>query len=140
MYSESYILGYLSRSFGLTFDDIQKIITGNLILEKTPEEIKNFIFNDCNYRTTILRNIANLGVDINQFSALVKIDQKLLNSEIDNFNFWFNTIDFRAKSNINLRRILLQFLDNKANYKKIAEILNVSISTIQNDRLNLKKK
>lgn len=140
MYSESYILGYLTRSFGLTPDDIQKIITGNLTLDKSPEEIRDFILNNCIYKITLLRHFYNLGMNIYDIANLFQVDLNIMTQNIDNFSYWINYIDFRAKMNIEIRRRILSYLETQnISYNKIAEILNVSISTIQNDRLSLIK-
>ena len=135
MNSENYILGNLLAKLGISFEEAIRIVEGNIKLEKSPETIRNYILENCSIKISFLRNLYNSGINLQDFSSLIFTDYNNLMQNLDNNYFWINTIDFKAKNNIELRRNIVNFLAMRGlNSNKIANLLDVSPSAIQNDR------
>lgn len=135
MYSESFILGYLLSKLGLTFEEAQRITENKLILEKSPQEIREAILSSSNIKIPLLRSLYNIGIDLNELAAFLRTPM-FENNDLDNISFWFNQLNFSLKVHVELRRRIVFFLLKKGiSINIIAKILNVSPSVVQNDKL-----
>lgn len=135
MYTESFKLGYLLKVLGLTPIDLERIMNGNIIITQDPKDIREYILEGCDLKVTFLRNMVNIGTDPYELARILNTDANSLIINVDNFGFWVNTLDFRVKINVNLRRELIKYLVRKEiTLNAIANILDVAISTVQNDR------
>lgn len=135
MYTESFKLGYLLNKLGLTPIDLEKIMNGSIIINQKPEDIREAILLNCDLKITFLRSMVNMGVDPYELGRVLNTDPNLLIGNVDNFGFWVNNLDFRVKINVNLRREFIKFLMTKnISLNSIASILDIAVSTIQNDK------
>ncbi|MGL5125833.1 MAG: hypothetical protein ACRC6U_07630 [Fusobacteriaceae bacterium] len=128
-------LGVLLKITGLTLVDIQKIINNELILDDkvTPSEVRNFILDDSENKVTLLRKMLNLGILLNDFSTYFNFDISEVEKNTDNIFYYVNTVDFKMRSNSNLRNQMIDFLKNyKINSSQISEILDIGYSTVRN--------
>lgn len=134
--TEQFILGYLSNALGLSMEDLQKIASGTIILNKNPSEIKEFILENADLKITFLRNLYNQRIDFLRFASLFNLNADELYQNVDNTLYWLNALDFRVKVNVTFRRQLGKFLFDNYNYSynQIANILNVAPTTIQTDK------
>lgn len=134
--TEQFILGYLSNALGLSMEDLQKIASGTIILNKNPNEIKEFILENADLKITFLRNLYNQRIDFVRFASLFNLKADELYQNVDNTLYWLNALDFRVKVNVTFRRQLGKFLFDNYNYSynQIANILNVAPTTIQTDK------
>lgn len=137
MYSENFILGSLLSRIGLTLNEAQKIAEGNLNLNKSPEDIRDFLLEDSEEKVTFLRSLFNTGLNLDEFSTKIGIPSFSIN-DIDNVYFWFNKLNFSLKVNIEFRKKIVHFLLNKNfTVNSISKILNVSPSVINKDRITI---
>lgn len=135
MYTESFKLGYFLNKLGLTPEDLEKIMNGSIKLNQKPEDIREFILRDCDLKVTFLRSMSNIGINPYELGNILNVDANLLINNTDNFAFWINNIDFRVKINVNHRRQIVKFLtDKNISLNSIADILDVAVSTVQNDK------
>ncbi|MGL5962909.1 MAG: hypothetical protein ACRCZ2_00700 [Fusobacteriaceae bacterium] len=128
-------LGVLLKITGLTLVDVQKIINNELILDDkvTPSEVRNFILDDSENKVTLLRKMSNLGILLIDFSTSFNFDIYEVEKNTDNIFYYVNTVDFKMRSNSNLRNQMIDFLKNyKINSRQISEILDIGYSTVRN--------
>lgn len=128
-------LGVLLKITGLTLVDVQKIINNELILDDkvTPSEVRNFILDDSENKVSLLRKMSNLGIILSDFSNYFNFDAYEVERNIDNPFYYVNTVDFKMRSNSNLRNQMIDFLKNsRINSRQISEILDIGYSTVRN--------
>ncbi|WP_432205662.1 hypothetical protein ACQ9ZF_12390 (plasmid) [Cetobacterium somerae] len=128
-------LGVLLKITGLTLLDVQKIINNELILDDkvTPSEVRNFILDDSQNKVALLRKMSNLGILLSDFSEYFNFNVLEVERNIDNLFYYVNTVDFKMRSNSNLRNQMIDFLKNsKINSRQISEILDIGYSTVRN--------
>lgn len=135
MYSENFILGCILNKIGLTLSEAQKIAEGNLNLNKTPAEIRDYLLEDSEEKLTLLRSLFNIGLNLDEFAIYMGIPLFKVN-DLDNVYFWFNQLNFSLKINIEFRKKIVRYLSERNfSVNSIAKILNVSPSVIQKDKL-----
>lgn len=135
-YSEGFILGGLLSQLGLSYDDALKIATGDLKLAKTAEEIREFIKTDSKGEMTLTMKLYRLGIDMKPIMDEFKFNEE----DLDDKGLWLNRICMRDKTSVATRRKLVAYLENCGiTLNSIATILDVAVSTVQNDRNRMKE-
>lgn len=133
--SEAYILGAILSKIGLTFDDACKIENGQLKLNKSSQEIRDFLLENSEIKTFFLRKLVNYGFNLQELADRISININELNANVDNGFYWLNGINFAMKINSSIRKRIGCLLYGKGySYKMIGELLEVSATTIHSDK------
>ncbi|MEG2848212.1 MAG: hypothetical protein RR904_05540 [Bacilli bacterium] len=132
--NDSFLLGILLNLSGLSKIDVLRIANKELILdeEKTPNDIRNFILEDSQYKQTLLRKLCNVGIRIEDLINNFNLNKLEIENNIDNYFFYFNMIDFKIRSSKDFReRMIKLLLSYNVKSREIAEIMDVAYTTVR---------
>lgn len=132
--NDSFLLGILLNLSGLSKIDVLRIANKELILdeEKTPNDIRNFILEDSQYKQTLLRKLCNVGIRIEDLINNFNLNKLEIENNIDNYFFYFNMIDFKMRSSKDFReRMIKLLLGYNVKSREIAEIMDVAYTTVR---------
>ncbi|MHA4985304.1 hypothetical protein [Cetobacterium somerae] len=133
--NDSFLLGVLLKVTGLSKSDVLKIANNELMLDedKTPSDIRNYILEDSELKVTLLRKLSNIGVNVNDLCIRFNLIQNEVLSNVDNYFYYFNTIDFKLRNSSNWRNQMIDLLlTYNIKSRDIANILDIGYTTVRN--------
>lgn len=142
LYDSALLLGALLQITGLSINELQFIIQGQLLLENPPKIIRAYILEKASFKSTLCAKFLENSIDFSDLNEVFNTNYELslIHHHLYNIQFPPKSYNFSLKQHFGIRRRLIQKLKTKYQFpnKKIADILDIAPATVTKEIKNIK--